>query len=267
MFFADQIISELSGALKPGSRGALLIRSVCFHAGNPDDKKLSPRKEAGGKLERRNSLRGSSASRRLQATLRRSGSMRHISNKNKTDECGPNGTAEPQSECPLPPPNFPPSIVSYTSYVITVMSVDFICCCCFLFPHRKIAGNFLQTLRQPPPVELQVPEVQQQRQQLLRHPVPAGRMVQQGRATPTDDVHADGNGNRTACLVDYLLSPEIRRKNVPRAPTKHSPPPQGTTVSSTKRRGRVRAPLKTATWRPIDRTRNHFLSSIIEALF
>ncbi|VVC43565.1 Storkhead-box protein, winged-helix domain [Cinara cedri] len=53
--------------------------------GNPNDKKLSPRRDSAGKLERRNSLRGSSASRRL-ATIQRSGSMRHISNKNKTDE-------------------------------------------------------------------------------------------------------------------------------------------------------------------------------------
>lgn len=76
------------------------------HAGNPDDKKLSPRSRgemAAGKLERRNSLRSGSATRRLQATLQRSGSMRHISNKNKTDECANNnncannGSAE-QSE-------------------------------------------------------------------------------------------------------------------------------------------------------------------------
>lgn len=56
--------------------------------GNSDDKTLSPRRDASGeRLGRRNSLRTNSASRRFQATLQRSGSMRQISNKNKTDEC------------------------------------------------------------------------------------------------------------------------------------------------------------------------------------
>lgn len=55
-----------------------------FYIGNLNDKKLSPRRDS-KKLERRNSLKGNSASRRL-ATLQRSGSMRQISNKNKTEE-------------------------------------------------------------------------------------------------------------------------------------------------------------------------------------
>ncbi|XP_025424982.1 storkhead-box protein 1 isoform X2 [Sipha flava] len=61
--------------------------------GNCNDKTLSPRRDASGKLERRNSLRSGSTSRRL-ATLQRSGSMRHISNKNKNDEYG-----VPSAEC------------------------------------------------------------------------------------------------------------------------------------------------------------------------
>ncbi|XP_050053941.1 storkhead-box protein 2 [Aphis gossypii] len=65
--------------------------------GNSDDKTLSPRRDASGeRLGRRNSLRTNSASRRFQATLQRSGSMRQISNKNKTDECYGGVSAEPK---------------------------------------------------------------------------------------------------------------------------------------------------------------------------
>ncbi|XP_022171089.1 uncharacterized protein LOC111034268 [Myzus persicae] len=65
--------------------------------GNSDDKTLSARRDASGeRLGRRNSLRTNSASRRLQATLQRSGSMRQISNKNKTDEYYNGVSAEPK---------------------------------------------------------------------------------------------------------------------------------------------------------------------------
>lgn len=72
------------------------IRRLIVCAGNSDDKTLSPRRDASGeRLGRRNSLRTNSASRRFQATLQRSGSMRQISNKNKTDECYGGVSAEP----------------------------------------------------------------------------------------------------------------------------------------------------------------------------
>ncbi|XP_050541618.1 storkhead-box protein 1 [Daktulosphaira vitifoliae] len=60
--------------------------------GNLNDKKLSPRNTR--KLERRNSLKGSSTSRRLANTLQRSGSMRLISNKHKTEDNGTSGILE-----------------------------------------------------------------------------------------------------------------------------------------------------------------------------
>ncbi|XP_050422129.1 storkhead-box protein 1 [Adelges cooleyi] len=61
--------------------------------GNSDDKKLTPRDTR--KLERRNSLKGNSSSRRLACgTLQRSGSMRLISNKHKTEENGSCGVSE-----------------------------------------------------------------------------------------------------------------------------------------------------------------------------
>ncbi|XP_060837927.1 uncharacterized protein LOC132919975 [Rhopalosiphum padi] len=65
--------------------------------GNSDDKTLSPRRDASGeRLGRRNSLRTSSSSRRFQTTLQRSGSMRQISNKNKTEESYGGVSAEPK---------------------------------------------------------------------------------------------------------------------------------------------------------------------------
>lgn len=119
-----------------------LIRS-CF-AGNPNDKKLSPRRNSAGKLERRNSLRGSSASRRL-ATIQRSGSMRHISNKNKTDDL--------ESSTSNRLLFF--KIVGFSLPRYTIFDVHIT----IVFVYREVSGHLLETVRQPQ-IDFQVTKIE-----------------------------------------------------------------------------------------------------------